>query len=321
LFWAIILLFFCIFFIGVFMKSMIGDHETEFRTVPNSMFTIFRCYTDGCPAYDGTPLSERLFAHYGGVFFLGYILSFMFVTVGIFNLIMAIFIDNVLSSSMQRKLEELGAKSRAVEAHLKRFLVGVVSKINRDANPDAPQATWAMLVDEDMSMTKEDFELLLDIPEMHYMLEEMDIETSTKSDLFDVLDVDMGGELGMDELVDGLMTLRGPITKTDIVAVRLKVRYVTKMVEDMWRRGAGDDARGLNSSGTGPVVQKTDSSASIGDELPPARRDTDAGVAAVVSKRQSELHIAVHHSEHHHHEDHPAHLGQIHISPFAHHDD
>ena len=49
------------------------------------------------------------------------------------------------------------------------------------------------------------------------------IETATKSELFDVLDADMGGELTLSELRNGLMRLRGPITKSDIVAVRLEI--------------------------------------------------------------------------------------------------
>ena len=27
---------------------------------PAAMFTTFRCFTDGCSAYDGTPLQERI---------------------------------------------------------------------------------------------------------------------------------------------------------------------------------------------------------------------------------------------------------------------
>merc|ERR1712087_836357 len=73
-------------------------------------------------------------------------------------------------------------------------------------------------------------------PEMLTMLEEVEIETCTKFELFDVLDVDMGGELELDELITGLMKLRGPISKSDIVATRLKVRHVTKMMEDVWRK-------------------------------------------------------------------------------------
>merc|ERR1712137_291930 len=63
------------------------------------------------------------------------------------------------------------------------------------------------------------------------ILEELDIDTATKFELFDMLDVDMGGELEFGELVDGLMHVRGPIAKIDIVATRLSVRYLTRMME------------------------------------------------------------------------------------------
>merc|ERR1712083_945645 len=83
-------------------------------------------------------------------------------------------------------------------------------------------------------------------PQMLATLEEADIETSTKLELFDVLDVDMGGELGLDELIGGLMRLRGPISKTDVVAIRLKVRYMTKLVEDIWHKFVGEGGDSLN---------------------------------------------------------------------------
>merc|ERR1712151_178438 len=67
--------------------------------------------------------------------------------------------------------------------------------------------------------------------DMLNVLEDLDIETSTKYELFDMLDVDMGGELDFGELVDGIMRVRGPIAKCDIVATRLGVRHMTKLLE------------------------------------------------------------------------------------------
>merc|ERR1712125_27228 len=87
----------------------------------------------------------------------------------------------------------------------------------------------------DIGITRDVFRELLHYPEINNILEKGDIETATKADLFDALDVDMGGELGFNELIGGLMRLRGPITKSDIVAIRLKVRYITGMVEDLWQ--------------------------------------------------------------------------------------
>ena len=56
------------------------------------------------------------------------------------------------------------------------------------------------------------------------LFREAHIETATKSEVFDVLDSDMSGALTVQELTSGLMRLRGPITKTDVVATRLQVR-------------------------------------------------------------------------------------------------
>merc|ERR1719353_2778388 len=80
----------------------------EFSTVPASMFTVFRCFVDGCSANDGTPLQERLRTRYGAPFMITYFLSMIFVQIGVFNLIMAIFIDTVAKNSDKRLQEELG---------------------------------------------------------------------------------------------------------------------------------------------------------------------------------------------------------------------
>eukprot|EP00930_Biecheleria_cincta_P020162 TRINITY_DN15223_c0_g1_i2.p1 TRINITY_DN15223_c0_g1~~TRINITY_DN15223_c0_g1_i2.p1 ORF type:complete len:101 (-),score=13.21 TRINITY_DN15223_c0_g1_i2:7-309(-) len=58
----------------------------EFQSLSAAMFTLFRCFTDGCSAYDGTPLSERLREEFGIAFSVGYVLIMMLVTVGIFNM-------------------------------------------------------------------------------------------------------------------------------------------------------------------------------------------------------------------------------------------
>ena len=78
------------------MRNLVGDAMEEFKNIPNSMsgpntcyasqpdrsisapgasvprFTLFRCFTDGCSDYAGTPLAERLRIVYGAPFTLGY---------------------------------------------------------------------------------------------------------------------------------------------------------------------------------------------------------------------------------------------------------
>ena len=54
---------------------------------------------------------------------------------------------------------------------------------------------------EEICITRDSFLDLIDKPDFRDLLEKADIETAMKSDVFDVLDVDMGGELCFGELV------------------------------------------------------------------------------------------------------------------------
>mmetsp|Transcript_12325 Transcript_12325/g.38499 ORF Transcript_12325/g.38499 Transcript_12325/m.38499 type:complete len:143 (-) Transcript_12325:111-539(-) len=92
---------------------------------------------------------------------------------------------------------------------------------------------WERLRDMQESVTREAFKAWLRDDEFRELLDEADIEITNHSELFDVLDADMGGELSMDELTTGLMKLRGPVTKADIVAVRLKVSHLTRILENV----------------------------------------------------------------------------------------
>ena len=60
LFWAVVLLIISMYLLGVITKTIFADFHEEFSTVPAAMFTWFRCFTDGCSAYDGTPLQEKV---------------------------------------------------------------------------------------------------------------------------------------------------------------------------------------------------------------------------------------------------------------------
>eukprot|EP00929_Paragymnodinium_shiwhaense_P101266 TRINITY_DN6421_c0_g4_i1.p1 TRINITY_DN6421_c0_g4~~TRINITY_DN6421_c0_g4_i1.p1 ORF type:complete len:846 (+),score=238.92 TRINITY_DN6421_c0_g4_i1:173-2710(+) len=268
--WAIVLLFFCIFLLGILMRKMVGEDQPEFSTLPAAMFSLFRCFTDGCVAYNGTPLQERLRFDYGMVWMIGYILVFLFVTIGIFNLIMAIFIDNVVTAHVQRKQQTLGenaarmeckiteviarrfAETRRVQIeeqmHLTRAsFVGALHTSLLNLTPEGREEAFkkkqqeveeelAGLEDEDIVITKDIFNTWLSDPEVLDLLETIEVETSTKYELFDALDVDSGGELNAEELVSGLMRLRGPISKNDIVATRLKVAYITELIEEICRK-------------------------------------------------------------------------------------
>jgi len=265
LLWAIVLLWGCIYLLGVVCKTFFSDHE-EFSTVPASMFTIFRCFTDGCAAYDGVPLQERIrlrLTTFSGIWMVAYILVFLFITIGIFNLIMAVFIDNVNDGSVKKKQYNLGITAEKTELTLAERLQGMCVKSGvipepqeDDSDDDAPMVARKSVIMDGMQelerrinqikrrmkrmaciITKRTFnKWLLQSSELLECLDDAEIDTSSKFELFDVLDTDLSGKLPFSETIEGLMKCRGPVSKTDIISIRLRVRYLTRLVQQIHQK-------------------------------------------------------------------------------------
>jgi len=118
--WAMVLLMFTIYIIAVFATMTIGttpspyasaelelERESLFGTVLDSSFTLFRCYIGDCISQDGKPLVKLLANAYGWMLVLAWMLTYLLVAFGIFNLIMAVYIEQTLEAS-----KDDGIKSR-----------------------------------------------------------------------------------------------------------------------------------------------------------------------------------------------------------------
>ncbi|OLP77795.1 Voltage-dependent calcium channel type A subunit alpha-1 [Symbiodinium microadriaticum] len=245
--WAMVLLASMIYSAAIFTTSMFGLSELvddEMSTVANSMFTLFRCFTDGCVARDGRPLNELLAQEWGVFMYVG-------VTLGLFNLIMAIFIDNVMANQMQRKLQEISNTAANVEVDIKEQLLrltllsktfGIPEEIEREikaldghfsSNVARTRAKFEALIGAKVVITKAAFLSWLTDPEFLRVLKDADIETANQSGIYEVLDADMSNSLSIEEVFVGLMRLRGPIAKSEIVGLILRLRHVTMMMNGM----------------------------------------------------------------------------------------
>jgi hypothetical protein len=252
LFWALVLLIGIIYFLAIIMNSIAKSDFVEFETVPQSMFTIFRCFTDGCAAYNGTPLSETLREEHGVIFVLAYILTIMLVTFGLFNLIMAVFIDNVLESGAKRRQQQLGVNSKYIRDRLSEMFAKLIMHSKTAAGnghhlltnkeKKALQVQWELDCQAAFNALPPDLAINAEIfagwrRNSHFidLLDDADIDSSNAHELFDALDADMSGSLTPTEIVNGLLKMRGPITKADMIAIRMKMGYTTIMLHDIRR--------------------------------------------------------------------------------------
>jgi len=283
LFWAMFLFLAFIFLVAIVIRVTVGEIEVNldsekdyfqdrtFGSLSWSFFTLFRCFTEGCSAPDGTPLQVHLLEKSGWVFMACYIALFMFATFGISNLIMALFIEHVMNASLQKRKRDQEQNADELEAKLKEMIlqlaqrdrlfktgrsrkgIGAIlrERFNSWIQPKRLKEKSARakssylnrkLHDEELLITRDAFNIWLKDDEMLDLLEEMDVDTAFKSGLFDCLDSDRSGELKVEELISGLMTLRGPTEKCDTVATLLCVRHQSDMILDIHARLCRDNA-------------------------------------------------------------------------------
>ncbi|CAK9061789.1 unnamed protein product [Durusdinium trenchii] len=251
LIWAMVLLLVIIYTTGVAAKNVFGQEEPEFETVPAAMFTLFRCFTDGCESYDGKPLMERMRPKYGVLLVVSYVCMFMLVCLGVFNLIMAIFLENVVANQLQRKLMGIDNTANKMEVDIKDSLLRLVLRSKTNGVPEEVEedlraisqtfhrwdarvrAMFETLSSSQVVITKPAFLSWLQDKEFISVLKEADIETANQAGIFECLDADMSGWLTMDEIYNGLMRLRGPVAKSEIVGFCLRLRHVAQIVHSM----------------------------------------------------------------------------------------
>merc|ERR1719313_2583652 len=98
-----------IYVVAVFMTVTLGklnrvklvEEEELFATVPRSMFTGFRCFTGDCTSSRGHSLPQLLVDAYGAGFAVSYMVCVLIVTFGLFNLIMAIYVERTVRAAKE----------------------------------------------------------------------------------------------------------------------------------------------------------------------------------------------------------------------------
>jgi len=254
LMWAFVLLFFFIYVLGIFMTEWIAVTESNhkyftaeasplFDDLGISMTTLFRCFVGDCSSKTGFPLIVMLQEIYGYLFVFLWVFCIMLVHFGLFNLIMAIYIENTLQTA---KSEHESDKLKKKEAFfvgentkklLKMFYI-VQSYVNeghivtRKTLQDVlAQYQVSGIPDTSLSISKDTFLVVLQDPVAHKIMDDLDVPME-RDRLFDVLDADGSGTLEMKELIQGILRVRGEAQRSDVLAGVLGVRALLDMFRD-----------------------------------------------------------------------------------------
>lgn len=240
LLWACILLLVIVYIMALLCRNSIGikresgnQAEEYFNSVPRSAITVLRCSFGDCSTTTGESLPEVVIQDFGTGYGYAYAAWCFVLTVGIFNVISAIFVDATMSQAEENRLAKL--HDRFADPKLWATRVSTVYRRCLDKcgfDVDAKGGVTAEMLNFDI-----DREVIADLclndAETVQALKDLDIDHFDLGKLADILDPDHSGTIGSAELVFGLQRLRGDPRRSDIVTVDLMLRTVQDKLDDV----------------------------------------------------------------------------------------
>jgi len=214
------------------------DDDNAFSSLGYTFFNMFRCIVAGeCTATDGKPIFARITRshEHGWVFGVIYCVTVMFMTFGLFNVIVAIYVENIVSAA-----KVVGTRSKRKRLMDKKYfqdkimellwLIQEVRSIDAGSSHDKKNGRRPHSPLVDFGITPDFLDHLLAHEEFVRILQELDIADEDMVDLFETLDVDGNGVVDMEELIIGIFKLRGEGRRADIIAVSLLCRSVQENI-------------------------------------------------------------------------------------------
>mmetsp|Transcript_106004 Transcript_106004/g.304808 ORF Transcript_106004/g.304808 Transcript_106004/m.304808 type:complete len:631 (-) Transcript_106004:119-2011(-) len=214
LFWAFVLFLFVDYVGAVLVTMTIGTDtgnlafETyasiHFGSVGRSMFTLFRCFTGDCSAYDGRPLAYALLDRYGNLTIVVYWLALMLVTFGLFNVMIANFLQNSQRAAQFNDVERrriLKRERKMVHDKTQELLSAIIDCVEKKHNEGAPVTLT------NLNISRELWRCLVADEKVKNWLDDMGCDDGLRRKLFDKIDVDGNGLLSCAELVHGVVDL------------------------------------------------------------------------------------------------------------------
>jgi len=231
--WAVVLLVIVCYVGAIILTQTIGRNDSDifkpyaehhFTSVTLSMFTLFRCFTGDCTAFDGIPLSYILYDQYGRISIAMYWVMIMAVSFGLFNVMVANFLQNSQRAAKFNDAERrriLRRERKMVHEKTQSLMKRIRQLHGHDRNSDTT----------DLQISRGSFRAMLKDREVVLWLDAMGCDDGLRERLFDKIDRDGNGVLSAQELVSGTVDLlRGRFDNMESVTNMLRTIH-TRLVE------------------------------------------------------------------------------------------
>jgi len=245
LFYSMILICIPLYIVSLVLRETVGtdpragDGSENFVNLPIAFFTMFRCIVAmDCSDDQGKPIFVKLTTESGWIYGTIYCLTTVLLVFGLFNVIVAIYVENTVAAARYSDLNHKRHRLRDKEYFRTRTeellqYIWAVTQNKHVAHVD--WNTWNLDEVAHVEMTKEFFEELCQDPHFQDLLRDLDIADEDQIDLFETLDMDGGGTIDVEELIMGIAKLRGEARRADLVATLLIARSLQSSVQELVR--------------------------------------------------------------------------------------
>lgn len=239
--WAMILFLFIVYVCALVFRESFGREEgvkhvsPYFNSVPRSMFTTFRCSFGDCSDAEGVPIFEYVYQHYGQGYSVLFFLFVFIVTIGLFNVISAIFVQSVTDYALQLQSQRKKARLQDEDLWCSQVAILIRRLLAYAGDGHVIQGKLTDSMDEvyDLEVDSEVINQWARDDKAVAALEALDITAEDREFLSEILDPDGNGTINVIEIVEGLGRLRGEPRRSDIVTVNLILRSLQRQMEDL----------------------------------------------------------------------------------------
>lgn len=250
LIWSMVLIMIPVYAVALLCRETIGrERDTPFETNPfdtiyRSIFTLFRCMVPGeCSDELGRPIFVLLTDSHGWMWAVLFCVTNFCMVFGLGNVITGIYVESTMEASKNNDmlLRKQRLRDRERLARKLTELLILLYGLHPDSGvpPDAQQSLHHLDVYFDaakarqMRITSPLWEQFIADNRVDRLLEDLDVSTEDRECLFDLLNASGGGELQLEDLLVGIVQVRGDAHKSDIVSHGLVLRSVQGTVQEL----------------------------------------------------------------------------------------
>lgn len=251
LLWSSALIAVPLYVVSLILRETLGDvndpSTQEFAKVHTAFFTVFRCMVGGdCSDINGRPLVLQLARDHGWAYAVVYCVVTIFMVFGLFNVIIALFVENVVTASKtddrMKRRERL--RDRTFFAEKMTELIAILLHLQDEASANdrfsmrksavgtGTNSYEAIVRASKIEITPGLFERLRQDDMAQEIFEDLDIADEDRFSLFETLDADNSGTIDLAELIDGIAKLRGEARRSDIISLDFMLQRISQQVKD-----------------------------------------------------------------------------------------